>query len=180
MTSLWWYLARSSGIVATVLIAATLGWGLIFSARGTGRRLRPAWWLDLHNWLGGLALAFTMVHVVTVVADSDLGIRLVDVIVPGTASYRTMAMALGVVAFELVALATLTSLRPLKARLTLRVWHAIHLASVPAAVLTGLHAYQAGTDATRAAFKLGLAVLAGAAVYPAALRVLGLRRSRPA
>ena len=180
VTSLWWYLARSSGIVATVLIVAALAWGFFFSARETGTRLRPAWWLDLHVWLGGLALAFTVVHVVTVVADSDLGIRFVDLFVPGSAKTRPAAMAWGVVAFELVTIVTITSWRPVKARFRLRTWHLIHLLSIPAAVLAGLHANQSGSDASRAAFKLGLAVVAGAAVYPAALRVLGLRSRRGA
>jgi hypothetical protein len=44
-----WYLTRSTGIVATLLAAAALVWGFLFSARATGRRLRPNWWLDLHN-----------------------------------------------------------------------------------------------------------------------------------
>ena len=77
-----WYLTRASGIVATVLIVAALAWGFLFSARETGNRLRPAWWLDLHNWLGGMALVFTGVHLLAVFADSDLGLGLVDILVP--------------------------------------------------------------------------------------------------
>ncbi|MEY2565569.1 MAG: hypothetical protein QOE35_98, partial [Actinomycetota bacterium] len=47
----WDYLTRSSGLVATVLIVLSLAWGLLFSARATGNRRRPNWWLDLHNFL---------------------------------------------------------------------------------------------------------------------------------
>ncbi len=54
------------------LDALVARWGLLFSARETGTRLRPAWWLDLHKWLGGLALVFTAVHLVVAFADSDL------------------------------------------------------------------------------------------------------------
>ena len=38
MNAIWWYLSRSSGIVATVLIAAALVAGLRFSGRATGTR----------------------------------------------------------------------------------------------------------------------------------------------
>jgi hypothetical protein len=31
VTGIWWYLSRSSGIVATVLIVAALMWGFFFS-----------------------------------------------------------------------------------------------------------------------------------------------------
>ena len=56
MSSWSWYLTRSTGIVAAVLSVAALVWGLFFSARNTGTRLRPNWWLALHNWLGGLTV----------------------------------------------------------------------------------------------------------------------------
>ena len=56
MNDVMWYLSRATGIVATVLAVAALVWGFLFSARETGNRFRPAWWLDLHNWLGGSAL----------------------------------------------------------------------------------------------------------------------------
>ncbi len=63
MSNLWLYLSRATGIVATVLIVLALAWGLFFSARATGSRRRPNWWLDLHKYLGGLAFVFTLLHV---------------------------------------------------------------------------------------------------------------------
>ena len=57
MSSWSWYLTRSTGIVAAVLSVVALMWGLFFSSRNTGTRLKPNWWLALHNWLGGLTLA---------------------------------------------------------------------------------------------------------------------------
>ena len=169
-----WYLSRSSGIVATVLAVLALIWGLLFSSRETGNRLRPAWWLDLHNWLGGLTLAFTIVHVITIFADSDAGIGVAQVFIPGTASSRTWAVTWGVLAMYLFAIVTITSVARVKRKLPRRVWHWIHLTSVGAVVITGLHAYQVGTDRDAFVFKAGLVVFAGAAMYPAAIRVIGL------
>ena len=47
--TIWWYLTRSTGIVATVLAFGAIIWGTRFAGRATGTRLRPNWWLDLHN-----------------------------------------------------------------------------------------------------------------------------------
>lgn len=179
MNSWWWYLSRSTGIVATVLMLASLMWGLFFSARATGNRLRPAWWLDLHNWLGGLSLAFTVAHVLAVFADSDLGLGLTEILVPGTATDLRWAMAFGVIAMYLVAVVSLSSIVRIRRRLRRPVWRAIHLLSVPMVVLAVLHGYQAGSDATTTAFQAGIVVLASAAVYPLTLRLFGLV-SRPA
>src|SRR3954471_22920371 len=108
MNDAWWYLSRATGVVATILAVAALVMGLFFSARNTGRRLRPAWWLDLHNWLGGLTLVFTIVHVVAIFADSDAGIGVAQVFIPGTASTSSWAVTWGVLAMYVFAIVTLT------------------------------------------------------------------------
>jgi hypothetical protein len=64
-SQVFWFTARASGIVAWGLAAASVVWGLALSTRLLGRRPRPAWLLDLHRYLGGLALAFTGVHVLS-------------------------------------------------------------------------------------------------------------------
>jgi DMSO/TMAO reductase YedYZ heme-binding membrane subunit len=173
MTQWAWYLTRSTGIVATVLLLASLAWGLLFSARETGKRLRPAWWLDLHNGLGGLALIFTVAHLVFAFADSDYGITLARLLVPGNGS---AAYTWGVLAFYGIAVAVLTSWP--KKRFRGRTWRLLHILSVPATVFACLHAYQLGSDASTAAFRIVLVVSAAAVVYPLGLRVSGLVLAR--
>ena len=60
----WWYLARTTGIVAWVLLSASLIWGLLMAAglvaRGTARVLT----MEVHRFLGTLAVAFTGLHLV--------------------------------------------------------------------------------------------------------------------
>ena len=174
--SAWWYLTRASGIVATVLAVTAVFWGLMFSARATGSRLRPAWWLDLHNWLGGLTLAFTGVHIAASFADHDSGIGLKQVFVPGTALPPTLAITLGVLASYAFVVVVFTSWPRLRFRR--RTWRIVHLVSVPATVIAGLHAYQAGSDQHAIAFQALLAVLVGVAVFPATLRIRGLLAKR--
>ena len=67
-----WFLTRATGVVAMALVAAAIIDGLIFSGREAGKkRLRPAWWLDLHRGLGGYALIFTALHVLTAFGSCD-------------------------------------------------------------------------------------------------------------
>ena len=176
----WWFLDRSTGIVATLLAVASLGWGFLFSARQTGTRKSPAWWLDLHNWLGGLALGFTLAHVVFALADRSGGLGLIDALVPRTGTTLQRGLAWGVVAMWAFVVTVVTSLARVRRRIARRWWHGIHLISVPAVVLAIVHGYAIGSDATTVAFQAALVLVAGAAVYPTALRVLGLVAKRRA
>jgi sulfoxide reductase heme-binding subunit YedZ len=169
VTDIWWYLSRSSGIVATVLIIAALVWGFFFSARATGTKRRPKWWLDLHNFLGGLAFVFVVIHIVAVYQDQLSSIGLLQIFVPMTASGWTWGITWGVIATYMFALVILTSW-PRK-RGSRRVWLMIHLMSVPAAVLGGVHAWMVGSSRGQLWFAALLVALVGLAVYPAVLRL---------
>lgn len=176
MNDTLWYLTRSTGIVATVLAVVAVGSGLLFSARETGTRRRPNWWLDLHNWLGGLALVFTAVHLLTAYLDDDLGLHIVDVFVPGVADSDAWAIGWGVLAFYLLAIAVFTTWP--RRRFARPVWRAIHLGSVAGTALAMLHAYQMGTDAARLAFKGGLIVATALGTYTVGVRLFGLREPK--
>lgn len=176
MNEVWWYLSRSSGIVATVLIVKALVWGFFFSARATGTKRRPKWWLDLHNYLGGLAFAFVIVHVVAVYQDQLSGIGLLQVFVPMTASGWAWGITWGVLATYVFALVVFTSW-PRK-RGSRRVWLTMHLMSVPAAIGAGVHAWMVGSSRGQLWFSLLLVALAGLAVYPAVLRLLAAMTKR--
>lgn len=172
-----WYLTRGSGVVATLLMLAAIANGVLFSARETGRRLKPNWWLDLHNGIGGYALIFTGIHVATALAARDLGLSVAGAFVPGASSFERTAMTWGVLAFYGCAVTVLSSW-PRK-RGSRRVWHLVHLISVPATVLACVHALQIGSDQGTPVFR-GLLILGVAvAVYCAGLRLTGLVRRRP-
>ncbi len=178
MTDIWWYLSRSSGIVATVLIVAALMWGLFFSARATGTKRRPNWWLDLHNFFGGLAFVFVVIHIVAVYQDELSSIGLLQIFVPMTASGWTWGITWGVIATYMFALVVFTSW-PRK-RGSRRVWLMIHLMSVPAAVVAGVHAWMVGSSRGQLWFAALLAALVGLAVYPAVLRLFKAAAKRTA
>ena len=178
MSSWYWYLTRSTGIVATVLAVASLVLGLFFSSRNMGTRHKPNWWLAVHNWLGGLTLAFIGAHLLVAYLDTDAGLRLLDLVVPN--STAGWAIGWGVIATWLFALVVLPSTARIRRRLPRKVWHIIHLLSFPALVLTGVHAFQSGTDRPSQLFILVAAGLGGLAVYPIVIRLFGIAQRRRA
>ena len=172
MNDLMWYLSRSTGIVATALAVGALVWGLLFSARETGSRRRPNWWLDLHNWLGGIALVFTLVHIATSYLDPDAGLTLVDLFVPGVASADRLAVAWGVIATYLFATAVLTSWP--RRMFSRRTWRIVHLGSVIGVALALVHVYQMGTEASTITFRVIMLLLIAIGTYSLGIRCFGL------
>jgi predicted ferric reductase len=172
---LWWYTIRASGLVAWALLLGAVAWGLVLSIRPI-RRPRPAWALDLHRFLGGLAFVFIALHLVGLLFDTFVGFSVTDLFVPMASHWRPGAVAFGVVAAYLAVAVEVTSL--LMRRLPRRVWHSIHLLSLAALVLVTVHAFTAGADASSAVV-VGLEVLSSAVVSSlAVVRVLYLALDR--
>jgi DMSO/TMAO reductase YedYZ heme-binding membrane subunit len=155
-----WLVARSSGIVAWALIVASAAWGLLLATRVLGRKASPAWLLSLHRFLGALAVVFTAVHVVAIVADQYVDFGLTEVLVPFASSWEPFAVALGIVGMYLLAAVQLTSL--LRGHLSQSAWRRVHLLSYALFATTTVHALMAGTD-TNALLPTGVAVIFGAA-----------------
>ncbi len=143
--NLWWAVARSGGIVAWALLAASVLWGLALSTRALGARPRPNWLLDLHRFLGALALVFTGIHVGALVLDDWVSIGLTQILVPFTSDYRASAVAWGVVALYLLVAVEVTSL--LRSRIPRSLWRRTHMLSFPLFMTSTVHGVLAGTDA---------------------------------
>jgi methionine sulfoxide reductase heme-binding subunit len=175
-----WYVGRATGIVAMILAATSLLFGLLFSGRETGRKKRPAWWLDLHNWLGGLAVAFTVFHMFALLADSDMALSLVTLFVPNTAKDGTAGITWGVLATYAMVIPAVTGLARFKRRIPRKVWHIVHLISVPGVLFAGLHGYISGSDRSTTGYKALTLGLLALSVYAGALRLLGIRARKQA
>ena len=152
----WWYVTRASGVVAWLLLTASVLWGIVLSTKAFPEHRRPAWLLDLHRWLGGLTLGFVAIHLVALVADSYTTFTIADLAIPYASAWKPGAVALGVVAAWTLIAVELTSLA--MRRLPRRVWHAIHLVSYVTYWLTTLHAAFAGTDRTERLYQATAAV----------------------
>ncbi len=161
---LWWYVARASGIVAWVLLGVAVIWGILLATRFLGSKPRPAWVLDLHRWLGGLAVSFTGVHLIGLVADDYVDFGLRELFVPLASTWRPAAVAWGVVAFYVLVAVQLTSL--LMKKLPRRLWKWIHMSGFALFFVATMHAGLAGTDTGNRLYRtVTIAMVAGVVFF---------------
>lgn len=175
-SQVWWYVARSSGIVAWFLLTLSVTWGLMLRTKILNGRPTPRWLLDLHRFLGGLSVVFVAVHLAGLVADSYTHFGPVDLLVPFASSWRPAPVALGVVALYLLVAIEITSL--LMRRLPRRLWRAVHMSSFATFVLSTLHAITAGTDARNSVLILTVNVAVAAVLFLTLVRLLAPGRPR--
>jgi DMSO/TMAO reductase YedYZ heme-binding membrane subunit len=170
-----WFLARASGITASVLVTLTVVWGLLFTSKVLAGRPRPAWLLDLHRFLGAAALAFTGLHIGSLVADTYVHFGAADVLVPFATDWHPAAVAVGIVGFYLLVVIEVTSL--FMRRLPRKVWHGIHLTSYLLFWLVAVHGATAGTDAGNRAYTWGSILAIALVLFLTIYRVTVDRRA---
>lgn len=175
---LWWYVARSGGIIAWLLLALSVVVGLVLSTRVLGRAPTPAWLTDVHRFLGGLALIFTGVHLVGLVADSYTHFGLASLLVPFASTWKPVATAWGVVALYLLIAVELTSLA--MRRIPKHLWRGVHFSSFALFVVACVHGATAGTDATNVVYRWSAVVLIMLTMILTLVRIaIGRRRPAP-
>jgi hypothetical protein len=139
-----WYVGRGSGIVAYVLLTASIVLGIALSQRWHAPRW-PRLLVDgAHRWITITFYLFIVVHVVTILLDPFTHFAVPDVVVPFWSAYRPLWMSLGIIAAEL-ALAIGATVW-VRSRIGYRTWHVLHGLSYPIFAATLLHSIGTGTD----------------------------------
>jgi predicted ferric reductase len=100
--ALTWLGIRASGITAWGLLTAVVLWGILLRTQLLGRFAHPMKLLDLHRWLGAVAMMFLVVHMVLLMVDSFMKFSIWDVLIPGLAPNEPIAYGLGAIAFWLI------------------------------------------------------------------------------
>ena len=163
----WWYVVRASGVVAWLMLTASVLWGIVLSTKAFPEHRRPAWLLDLHRWLGGLTVGFVAIHLLALVADSYTTFTLADLAIPYASDWKPGAVALGVIAAWTLIIVEATSLA--MKRLPRKVWRGIHLGSYVTFWLATGHAAFAGTDRSQVLYQatavVSITVVAWALIY---------------
>jgi sulfoxide reductase heme-binding subunit YedZ len=139
-----WYVARAGGILAYLLLSGSVILGLLLA----GRAKLPGWPRfaveDIHRFVGLLAGSFIAIHVGALLVDSYMPFSLANILVPGTAPYRPVSVAFGVIAAELlVALAVTNRYRKALSR---RFWRRAHYLNFAVWLLALVHGIAAGSD----------------------------------
>ncbi len=143
-TSLLWYVARGSGIVAFILLTLSVALGITMNRRWYSTNW-PRMVVDaMHRWFTITFFSFTVIHVATIMLDPFAHVSLMNAVIPFTGGYRPFWMSLGVIAIEL-GLAIGASVW-VRRWIGYRAWHILHGLAYPIYGLSLLHGLGTGTD----------------------------------
>jgi predicted ferric reductase len=139
----FWYLTRASGLVAFVLLTASVSLGLLMTGKASGVMRRNVAY-DIHRFVALLTLCLTVAHTVIVLPDAFVGFTVWDLLIPFASPYRPTFMALGTLALYVMGVVIATFyLRPL---VPYSAWRAIHYATFAVFVMALAHGVGAGSD----------------------------------
>lgn len=141
-----WFATRATGMVALVLLTASMALGLLTSVRFERQRWPRFVTIGLHRSISLLACTFTALHIVTTVLDSFVPIGVADAFVPFIATYRPIWLGLGAIAVDLLIALTVTSLP--RARMRHRTWQLVHWTAYLCWPVAVLHGLGTGSDTT--------------------------------
>ena len=171
---IWWLVSRASGIVALVLISATVLLGLAMAARTLRRPAIKRASARLHEHLALAAIAAIALHGAALLGDHWLKPGWRGITIPFALNYRPEFTGIGIIAGYLAVL-----LGPsfyLRRRIGPRRWRSLHRLTVVVWALSAAHTLGAGTDAPRLWLRAIALAPAVPVVYLLVLR-LGPRRS---
>jgi predicted ferric reductase len=147
-----WFVTRAAGLTGYVLLWLSTAWGLVVSSKILDSILHRSFSYDFHEFLSLLAIGFVGLHVIVLLADQYLPFNLLQVLIPFVAPYRPFWVGLGVIAFYLTVLASLTFY--MRARIGARAFRLIHYSSFVAFLGSAVHGLMAGTDSSLLATQL--------------------------
>ena len=158
-----WYTTRATGIVALVLLSATMVLGILTAGRAKSALPRYAR-VDIHRRLSALTVAFLAIHVLTSVLDSYVHIDPIAIVIPLASNYHRLWLALGTVSVDaFLAVAISSALRQFISARSWRLVHWMAYVSWPVAIA---HSLGMGTD-SKLDWVLGLVATCIAAVVGA-------------
>ena len=140
-----WLAARAAGFITLGMLTLQVVFGLVLSHptnKTTWKLSRMLFPWHANFWV--FVLSFLVLHIVTIVLDPFAGVGLGGAILPGLSSYRTVPVALGVIALSALLVTGLTA-RYTKL-LPRGVWLTIHRFSIVVLALAWAHGVLSGTD----------------------------------
>jgi predicted ferric reductase len=141
----YWYLARSSAVVAYGLTWLSMLFGLLITSKAA--RLWPGGPVafDLHQHSSLLGLAFGLFHALILLGDRYIAATPAQILVPfAYSAYRPLWVGLGQIALYLMAIVGLSFY--IKGVLGRRAWRLIHFLSFALFALALAHGIFSGSD----------------------------------
>ena len=141
-----WYVTRAAGMIAYLLLWLSTVWGLAIPSKLFGEVLSGEFTFDFHKFISFLSLGFLDLHIVVLTADRYMPFSVAQLLVPFLSPYRPLSVGIGVIAFYLLLLVTVTFY--LRKQIGMKTFRYIHYASLAAYLGTVVHALLSGTDSS--------------------------------
>jgi len=141
-----WYVTRTAGMIAYLLLWLSTVWGLAIPSKLFGEVLSGDFTFDFHKFISLLSLGFLGLHIVVLTADSYLPFSVAQLLVPFLSPYRPLWVGVGIVAFYLLLLVTGTFY--LRKQIGMKAFRYIHYTSLAAYLGAVVHALMSGTDSS--------------------------------
>ncbi|MFN8434527.1 MAG: ferric reductase-like transmembrane domain-containing protein [Anaerolineales bacterium] len=141
---IWWYVTRAAGLMGYLLFWLSTVWGFAVSSKIFDSFLERMFTFDFHEHLSLLSLGFLILHVVVLLFEKVEPLSLIEVLVPFISAYRPFWTGIGIIAFYLTALVTITFY--VRKWISMKTFRVIHYLSVAAYFGSLLHSVYAGTD----------------------------------
>lgn len=139
-----WYLIRSSGIVAYLLLAASTIWGLLLSTKLLKKSVPPAVSLAMHNYLSWGAIGLSAIHALLLLADKYYTFTIAHLLIPFISPFSPAAVGAGIIAFYIMLLTAVSIY--FRKQIGQKRWRTLHYLTFVAFILLTLHGWAAGTD----------------------------------
>jgi predicted ferric reductase len=143
-TQLWWYVTRSAGIIAYLLLWLSTVWGLAVPSKIISPLLDQTYTFDFHQFISLLSIGFALLHIVVLTFDRFLPYSTLQILIPFLSPYRPLWVGIGVISFYIIVLVTITFY--LRSRIGMSTFRVIHIFSLLSYLGITLHGLYAGTD----------------------------------
>lgn len=147
-----WYLSRSAGTVAYLLLAGSTVWGLLLSSKIIKETVPAVLALAMHNVLSWLAVAFTGLHALALLFDSYYPYSLADVTIPFIGPYRPGWVGIGILSLYVMIITSVSF--NFRKQLGQKRWRQLHYLTFVVYVAATVHGIMAGTDSSKPGMQL--------------------------
>jgi methionine sulfoxide reductase heme-binding subunit len=141
-----WYITRSAGLIAYLILWFSVFWGLAVSSKVLDRLLHRSFTFDFHEFISLLAIGFTLVHIGVLLVDQYLPYSVAQILIPFISPYRPVWVGIGVLGFYVTLLVTVTYY--LRSKIGMKAFRFIHVFSLLAYLGVTAHSFFSGSDSS--------------------------------
>lgn len=147
-----WYLTRSSGVVAYLLLTGSTVWGILLSTKYVKDHIPAPIAMNMHNELSWFSVISASVHAFLLVFDTYYTYEWSDLLIPFTGPYRPVEVGWGIIGLYLLFLVNISF--HWRKVIGQKNWRKLHYLTFAVYILVTWHGWAAGTDSNLTGMKV--------------------------